>query len=199
MADNRIKVSGSALVLMALMILVLPLKWLGAAMLAATFHEACHYIALRLCRCKVYSIAINAGGAVMQVEPMSCGNELFCSLAGPLGGLSLLLLSRWMPRTAVCAAVQSFYNLLPLLPLDGGRAVYSVLRMCLQEELAERVYRFISVSLRVLLSVLGFCGTVVWNLGLLPLLLVAVVFVRTIFENCLAKSHATGYNSVTKI
>lgn len=54
---------------------------------------------------------------------MSPGRELLCVLAGPAVSFSLLALARFFPRIAICGLVQGIYNLLPIYPLDGGKAL----------------------------------------------------------------------------
>ena len=102
------------------MLLILPLQWIFAAVAAACIHELCHLCAVKLCGGQVTLFTLDPGGAAMRIMPMSAGKELLCALAGPLGGLSLMLFSRWIPRIAVCAAFRSLYNLRPIYPLDGG-------------------------------------------------------------------------------
>lgn len=119
----RIQISAGSCIFAALLLLVLPLQWVLAAMFAAGFHELCHACAVSLCGGTIKRLTLGSGGAVMEVESMTRGRELICALAGPFGGLLLLLFSRWIPRIAICAGVQSLYNLLPVYPLDGGRAL----------------------------------------------------------------------------
>ena len=126
---QRIDIAASAFVLIALMLLVLPLQWLFAAVIAAVIHELLHYLALRLLGVRINRVEVGLFGAIMDVEPIPAYKELICALAGPMGGLCLLLLTRWIPRIAICAAVQSCYNLMPLYPLDGGRAIRSCIRI----------------------------------------------------------------------
>ena len=54
---------------------------------------------------------------------MTYGEECLCALAGPVGGFLLLSMCRIYPELAVWGMFQSIYNLLPVYPLDGGRAV----------------------------------------------------------------------------
>ena len=46
--DQRKMISGGFYLFLSLMILLLPLKWVIAMILAAVFHELCHYVAIRL-------------------------------------------------------------------------------------------------------------------------------------------------------
>ena len=110
--------------MLAMMLLILPLKWLLAAGVAAMYHELCHIIAIRLCRGNIYKFSLSSDGASLAVSSLSPAKELICALAGPMGGLCLLFFARWIPRIAVCAAFQSLYNLLPIYPLDGGRVLW---------------------------------------------------------------------------
>lgn len=107
----------------ALLLLVLPLRWILAAGLAAAIHELGHYLAIRLCGGKVYRIRIGVGRTVMEAEPLQPVRELICAAAGPLGSFSLLLVAKYVPAAALCGLIQGLFNLLPLFPMDGGRIV----------------------------------------------------------------------------
>lgn len=156
--------------ILAMGILILPLRWIIALVLAAAFHELCHLGAVYLCGGKILDFRLNADGAVIMAEPMSRGRVLFCTLAGPLGALLLVPFARWLPATAVCALFQSMYNLLPIFPLDGGRAVRTVAQMLLPEETADKL-----CSVLQWICVGTVCGVAVYGafalkLGVMPLL-----------------------------
>ena len=118
---RRFTISPSACIFAAITILLLPLRWIFAAFLAAAVHELFHILAVYLCGGKVYDLSIGDRGAVMHTDGMSTCKTLICVLAGPLGSLLLVLFIRWIPRIAFCALFQAAYNLLPIYPLDGGR------------------------------------------------------------------------------
>ena len=118
-----VRVDVSACLMGAFLLLTLPLNWLLSALAVAAFHELCHGAAILLLGGRIWGVRISAGGAVMETEPLSSGKELVCALAGPAGSLLLVLTFRIFPRVAVCALVQGAFNLLPVFPLDGGRAL----------------------------------------------------------------------------
>lgn len=188
MAERR--VSGTAWIALALGVLILPLRWMLAAFTAAAFHEACHYAAIRLCGGRVTDFRITSGGAVMETEGLGRGAELFCALAGPLGGLLLLFTGRVLPAVAVCALMQSAYNLLPLYPLDGGRALRCGARLILPPRGADMVCRCLEWICMAALAVGGIYAAVVLNLGALPLIVPAGV----ILKKYLANRRVSEYN-----
>lgn len=120
---RSIRIDAAACLWWAALLLTLPLPWLLAAFAAGVFHEFCHYLMILAVGGVVEGIRIRPGGAVMEVAPLTPGRELLCALAGPLGGCVLLYFARWFPLVALCGLVQSVFNLLPIFPLDGGRAL----------------------------------------------------------------------------
>ena len=120
---NKIDIRPSTYIYIVLLLFLIPLKWLFAWLVAAIFHEICHWLAVKLCGGVIHKITVGVGGARMECGPMTNMKKLISVLSGPLGGLVLLLFARWIPRIALCSWFLSMYNLLPLLPLDGGRAL----------------------------------------------------------------------------
>lgn len=171
-------VTGTVLLMMALTLLVVPLQWVMAFIMAAAFHEFCHYGAVRLCGGDVGTLWVGSCGARMEVEGLTIGKELICALAGPLGSLSLLYLARWIPRTAICAGAHGLYNLLPVYPLDGGRALQCLTELVLPERVGNIVCRVAQWGCLTGLLFLGFYGAFGLGLGFAPILGSVMVIVR---------------------
>lgn len=121
MASSRLSIDSGAFLLFAMLLLLLPVKWIAGFILAAVWHESCHYAALSVAGIPVRGIRISMGGMVMDIPELSQRVECICALAGPVGGLLLLICYRWFPEACLCALVQSIYNMIPVYPLDGGR------------------------------------------------------------------------------
>ena len=87
----------------------------GLVLSAAALHELGHLAALRL-----------LGGAVTALRISVFGAELAAVLAGPLTNLlaGLALARLGYPAAAGAHLVLCAFNLLPVRPLDGGRALY---------------------------------------------------------------------------
>lgn len=172
----------------ALSLLLVPLRWLLGWVIAAAVHELGHYIALRFCKCPVYGIRIGLSGAVMETGAMFPTTELLSAAAGPLFGASLLLLSKWFPVLAVCAFVQTVFNLSPVYPLDGGRVLRSVLMTFLSEVTAIHISNAVSMILCCIAFVLLFSVCFKLSMPLLPIL----VFVIVAFKCYRAKLSCKG-------
>ena len=183
-------ITPGAWILGALMLLILPLNWLLAAGTAAFLHELCHYLALRLCAVPVFRVQISGRGAMMDTAPMGLRQEFLCALAGPLGGLFLLLFIRHIPRIAICAGVQSLFNLLPVYPLDGGRALRCLARRYLPSDGAALLLKWTARLCLGGIVVLGLLAAIRYHLGLLPLLLAIILCIRTKKEKLLANSRS---------
>lgn len=171
-------IHGPFMIMLSLSLLVLPLQWIGAALLAGMFHELCHAAAVLLCGGKIYSLRIGIHGAAMDVPPMPYRHELLCALAGPLGGFLLLPLAKWIPRTVLFAVFHSLYNLLPVYPMDGGRALRCFTRMLLPEDIADQICRGLKDAVCILFPLFGVYAAFVWKIGIFPILLSAATLYR---------------------
>lgn len=167
---NRLQfqISPAACILAAMLVLILPLRWILAALGAAAVHELSHFAAVKLCGGNIQSFYIGKRGALMRAGAMPRWKTLICVLAGPIGSLLLLLLLQWIPRIAFCGLVHAAYNLVPLYPLDGGRILH-----CLFGEKTCTVIESIFLGV---IFVLAVYLSVFLRLGLFPLVVVFVLW-----------------------
>lgn len=150
---------------------------LGAAaatglFLSVLIHELGHALTARLYGVQTRRITLWFLGGMAQLDemPRKPGAEAVVAIAGPvtslaLGSLMALLLSSgvvvggaafvvsYLTVTNIALAV---FNLLPALPLDGGRVLRSLLSLRLGESRATRVTGAIGRTVAVLLGVYGF-------------------------------------------
>lgn len=102
-------------------------KLLLTILSAAAAHECGHWLVLRLLGAKISGVRISLFGAVLETDSrqLSYGQELAAVLAGPaVNLLAAVLLAR--SGLSVAAGVHlslAAFNLLPVGPLDGGRAL----------------------------------------------------------------------------
>ena len=168
--------------LLALMLLVLPLKWLFAAAIAALYHELCHVAAIRLCHGDIHRLSLSANGARLDITELSIFQELICALAGPIGGLCLLFFAKWIPRIAVCAAFQSLYNLLPIYPLDGGRALWCAISLIIPADKTARCCKVIESICFAAILLTAFYSMVFLKLGVSSLFPAILIITHTKFR-----------------
>ena len=159
------RISPTAVLLLAVFALAAPPVCLAAVLLAAICHEAGHYVALRLCGGRLAGVSVSAFGAQMRIRDryrLSYGREALCVLAGPLvnGTLSWLLglAGAWREELYIFAGAQlilGVFNLLPLWALDGGRLLWITLAWRTDPFLADKVCRVITAALLLALAALG--------------------------------------------
>ena len=147
----------------------------GLALLFSALHEGAHFAAAKALGLHAERISFGFFGGVLTLRErvIKPWKELPLHLAGPFCNL-LLASGFWMILRNQDAAGLSYaavagwifpafwlnlglacFNLLPLLPLDGGKAMAVYLRFFLGEGLAFRISWFFSVIFAIFLFLLG--------------------------------------------
>lgn len=177
-------VSGGLFVILGFLVLLVPLQWLFAVIVSAVIHELCHVAVIRLWNLRILSVCVSIRGAQIRTEPMTYTQELTCALAGPVGGIMLLLFARWFPRVALCAAFHSLYNLLPIYPSDGARILRCGAKLLLPENTAEILCSVIETGFLVCVTLLGIYGSFVLGLGFYPVMIAFILTAKKLrFKN----------------
>ena len=133
----------------------------AALIFAAAAHELGHIAAICLMGGKICRMSFEASG----MSICGTGIESFCGelvvlLAGPAAGLLLTTVCRnahseLFSFVGGISLLLSVYNLLPALPLDGGRAVSCIIGRLWGARNAERVMDFCGIIIGSLLSFMG--------------------------------------------
>lgn len=174
-----ISVSPGVYVAFCVLLLVLPLQWVLAWLLAAAIHECAHNVILRLCNVPVVSFALTICGAKIHVGPCPVWKECLSAIAGPISGTVLMIFGQQLPYLAVCAFLQTILNIVPIKEFDGGRVINCLLRLILNERLANMISGIIEiVSLVVILSVGAYLTTANHKLILIPVVCAMLIMRR---------------------
>ena len=182
-----IRIQPSAFILMAALMLLLPIDWLFAAVLAAAVHELGHLAAIHAVGGHLDVICIGSAGAQICTEPLDNRAEFLCAAAGPAASLFLLSLCRFFPKTALCGLAQGIFNLIPVHPMDGGRMLLCVLRR-LCPRWAERIFHTIQCLILYGLLTLSLLLAVCGKAGFLPVLACITVLSRLLLSKIPCKS-----------
>ena len=143
---------------------------------AAAVHELGHLWMLRLLGARIFGLQITILGAVLEADcrTLSYGKELAAVLAGPAVNLLFAFLSEWFGPgndTAIgIHLVLGGFNLLPIRPLDGGRALDLLLVWLFGPYTGETVVRWISSAAALILAaiVIWLMASTGGSLWLLP-------------------------------
>lgn len=177
-------------IVVTLTLLLLPVQWLVATAMAAAVHELAHILAVILCGGRIGNIRIRAQGGLIQAELDGPFRRIIASLAGPAASLCLACLAKKFPRISFAALLQGIYNLLPVYPLDGGRAI----------DAAMDIFPRQIPKKKFLIREVIFAATVVLILVVsinLKSFLISGSLYPLIMEKYLAKKRKKGYNNAT--
>lgn len=188
LTEKNLEISPAFVLLLCLFFYADPWGLFGPFLLAAFCHELGHVVACWAVGAPVQQLRIGFGGAVLQTPPMSYPAECLCTLAGPLVNLILCLaLLRLWPAFALINFLLAVYNMLPLAPLDGGRALRCLLLMLTPPVVAERILQGIHALLWAVLAAGSWYLSFYCRAGVWPVLLLALLIVRSEGEIFVAK------------
>ena len=162
----------------AILLVCVPLPWIIAWLFASAIHEVCHCLAVIAFNGRIDGVKIDTNGAILHTNLNAPSKELICLLSGPVGAGMLVLLSSRFPRLAVCALIQSAYNLLPFSNLDGGQVLVRLLRLVFPSDISDQIC--IITERLVLTSVICMCiiGFVWLKLGFFPIIIAGIFLAK---------------------
>ena len=130
----KMNVSAGAILMLSALYFFGGLKSVCAVMLAVLIHELGHVAAIKMFGGKIRAVRFDASGLCMSYCGLdNAGKELVSLIMGPAFGLLLsyaasycgkITDSRFLFEASGVSLIFSIFNLMPALPLDGGRALY---------------------------------------------------------------------------
>lgn len=189
-----IEISGSALLVAAVLFYLDRDGVIFWLLLACMLHELGHWWAIYLLGGKVQGARLSCVGAELRLSPahpFSPVRFALAALAGPTVNLLLAAGSSFLARCGVGSRLYLFaginlglacFNLLPAGRLDGGRVLTGLLGGMGREDLAEKVVWWCSVLVTFLFFFAG--GVLLWESGgrNFTLLLAGLWMLRTAWD-----------------
>lgn len=150
--------------------------------LAASIHEAGHY--LMLCRLKMppSRLTISFTGAAMEIGSLSYREEVLAAAAGPTLSLILALLWPLCPKTALYSLILGLVNLFPVPGLDGYRILQGLMQEKLEPGQASMVIWVVSVCFGIILTLVSIFLSLHGRLGCWPLVLSYYFLIRSLIQ-----------------
>ena len=167
--DGRVEISPAFFLLSGWFGLANGWELLGTVMLAAGVHEAGHCLVLLWNGADIRKLRIGVLGAVLETDSgeLSYGAEFLAVLAGPAANLAAAAVLALLEHPPVVGIgvhlVLAAFNLLPLYPLDGGRALELMIAWAAGPAAGARAVRWCTVA-----TAAGGCAAavgVMWSTG----------------------------------
>ena len=164
--DMKIKINPTTYLVWLVLIFTDKADFLLCSLVCAILHECSHiaaYLSYGTYVTEVEFLPFGLSARVGKTENLSCSGECFCALCGPMINLfmsagfvflsdSLLVGCEYF---VVCNLALFSINMLPVIPLDGGRVLYFILLKYKGVDVAARVSRIISIFIVIVLLLIG--------------------------------------------
>ncbi len=151
----------------------------GLFLLSVLVHEVGHMIMIKVLKQSIYGIRLQAAGALICCDCTNYRAEWICALSGPVASFLLGLLTFWWcAELAVISICLGLGNLLPIYPLDGGRALRACLLLRLQPASVERILQAVTFAVCILLMMGASWVTIALQCGLWPIFCALLVLWR---------------------
>lgn len=162
---RSLDIGSGAVILLSLLYFFFGFSTLSALLVAVIIHELGHAAALYAFGAEINSLRFDISGLCMSY----CGltgraSEFVALLSGPLAGFLFAYLfseigreysSEFLLMSSGFGFILSVYNLLPILPLDGGRILRCALGSILPSCKADRLCKLIGTTLTITLALFG--------------------------------------------
>lgn len=156
----NIEISPAAVLLAAGLFLALDAGTFAAVFIPVIVHEAGHIAVMRLLRLRIRSVSADITGLCIGYSGGGLREEFYTAIAGPAAGLiyafavsrlGAVLNNELFCTSAGISLLFSLFNLLPALPLDGGRMLEAVLMANYDIEKCDRILRTVGLITGTLL------------------------------------------------
>lgn len=171
--DIDIHISKTLILLIAVLLITGQCGNFTAVFFMFLIHEAAHVAAARLLKLKVQEIELLPFGGAVKIHSYFESHpvhEIVVAASGPLANILLLLLylggiqMKWLPAGMPDPDIVNInlmlagFNLLPALPLDGGRILRAVLARQMNIERATKIASGMGFLLSLALFTIGLYG-----------------------------------------
>lgn len=138
-----------------------------AILIAVLVHELSHVVAIYAVGKKITGFSLELSGLKIEYSGLGCCKaDLIAAISGPVGGLVYayfaIKLCEVLALSAKFSMIYSCFNLLPVYPLDGGRAMLFLLGEMSGEYAALAICEKTS---KVIVAIIVIAGMILWAFG----------------------------------
>ena len=161
----KIKVESGFIALVCALLYFADGRLVFVYILSAIIHELGHILASALLKHSVTDITLSLFGAQISIcGQTSYWEDFILSLSGPSSNglaVALCVILHRFPLFAAVNLLLGLFNLLPILPLDGGNAMKACFSLFAHPVLVEQICRVVSVAVALALTIFG--GVIVFG------------------------------------